>query len=137
MTSTLVDTNILLDILGEMGPMHVWSSDRLTELRKLGRLCINPVIFAEIAPNFSLENANVALGSMQISREGLTYEMGWRAGIAHYAYRRAGGTRERTLPDFLIGAHAAISDYKLLTRDASRYRTYFPELIIIAPDTHP
>ncbi len=117
--------------------MQVWSSDRLTELRKLGRVCINPVIFAEFVPSLSLENANVALGSMQISREGLTYEMGWRAGIAHAAYRRAGGTRDRTLPDFLIGAHAAILDYKLLTRDASRYRTYFPELNIIAPDSHP
>ena len=137
MTSTLVDTNILLDVLGEKTPLHIWSVDRLTELRVKGRLCINQIVYAELTPRLSLDAAHDALASMQITHEALSFEAAWRAGAAHSAYRRAGGARERTLPDFLIGAHAAIADYVLLTRDASRYRTYFPELTIISPDTHP
>jgi predicted nucleic acid-binding protein len=137
MTSTLVDSNVLLDILGEKNTLHDWSADRLAELRARGRLCINPVIYAELTPSLSLETAQKVLASMQITREALSYEAAWRAGTAHAAYRRSGGSRERTLPDFLIGAHAAIADYTLLTRDAARYRTYFPELNIISPESHP
>jgi predicted nucleic acid-binding protein len=137
MISTLVDSNVLLDILGEKTILHDWSADRLTELRAKGRLCVNPVIYAELAPSLSLETSQKVLASMQITREALSFEAAWRAGTAHAAYRRAGGARDRTLPDFLIGAHAAVCDYTLLTRDAARYRTYFPELNIIAPDTHP
>ena len=117
--------------------MNIWSADRLTDLRAKGRLCINQIVYAELTPRLSLEGAQNVLASMQITREALSFEAAWRAGAAHSAYRRAGGARERTLPDFLIGAHAAIADYVLLTRDASRYRTYFPELTIISPDTHP
>ncbi len=137
MTSTLIDTNILLDVLGEKTPLHIWSVDRLTELRAKGRLCINQIVYAELTPRLSLDAAQDVLASMQITREALSFEAAWRAGAAHSAYRRAGGARERTLPDFLIGAHAAVSDYTLLTRDAARYRTYFPELNIVSPQTHP
>lgn len=70
-------------------------------------------------------------------REPIPMEAAFLAGKAHYRYRRQGGERERTLPDFLIGAHALVQGHRLLTRDARRYRTYFPELDIIAPDTHP
>jgi predicted nucleic acid-binding protein len=137
MISTLVDSNVLLDILGEKTILHDWSADRLAELRAKGRLCVNPVICAELAASLSLETSQKVLASMQITREALSFEAAWRAGTDHAAYRRVGGTRDRTLPDFLIGAHAAVCDYTLLTRDAARYRTYFPELNIIAPDTHP
>lgn len=137
MTSTLVDSNILLDILGEKTALHEWSADRLSELRANGRLCINQVVYAELTPSLSRETAQHVLASMQITREVLSFEAAWTAGTAHAAYRRAGGARERTLPDFLIGAHAAVSDYTLLTRDAARYRTYFPELNIVSPETHP
>jgi predicted nucleic acid-binding protein len=70
-------------------------------------------------------------------RDDIPYEAAYLAGRAHISYRARGGSRDRTLPDFLIGAHAAVKGYRLLTRDQARYRSYFPNLTIIAPDTHP
>jgi len=77
------------------------------------------------------------LKELDIAYEEIPQMAAYRAGRAHYAYRRSGGPRQRTLPDFLVGAHAAEGGYRILTRDALRYRTYFPEISIIAPDTHP
>ena len=72
-----------------------------------------------------------------MKREALSYDAAFQAGKAHFSYRKAGGLRERTLPDFLIGAHALVRSHRLLTRDAARYRAYFPALEIISPETHP
>lgn len=95
----------------------------------------NQIVFSELSSMFSLEALVDILSGIQVGIEPLGLQAAWHAGVAHGAYRRAGGSRERTLPDFLIGAQAAVAGHVLLTRDASRYRTYFPRLKIVAPDS--
>ena len=137
MTSTLVDTNIIIDIFGILQPDREWAARKLTELRPVGRLLVNQIVFSELASMLPFDRLLNALSTIQIERENLSFEASWFAGDAHAGYRKAGGNRERTLPDFLIGAHAANAGYRLLTRDPKRYRSYFTNLKIIAPDTHP
>jgi predicted nucleic acid-binding protein len=137
-TSTLVDSNVLIDMWGPPVPMTEWSRSALTTCHGDGALVVNTIVWSELAPlapeEASLESAFARLG---FDRELVPWNAAFVAGIAHSRYRRSGGTRERTLPDFLIGAHAAVAGHRLLTRDPARYRTYFPDLEIIAPDTHP
>ena len=136
-TSVLVDSNIFLDLF-EGGPTRKWSRDALARAGSAAMLTVNPIIWSEISARFATEADLVdALTGLPFQREPIPFEAAFAAGKAHLAYRKAGGARERTLPDFLIGAHASTSGHTLLTRDASRYRTYFPSLEIIAPDTHP
>jgi predicted nucleic acid-binding protein len=135
MTSVLVDSNVLLDVLGEENIWSAWSAATLEEAGNTGRLIINPMIYGEVSVRFSsVEALDDALPATTFSRERLPFSAAFLAGKAFLAYRRRGGTRQSLLPDFLIGAHAAVSDYRLLTRDATRYRTYFPHLPIIAPE---
>lgn len=138
MTSTLVDTNILIDILGPARPQRVWSLAALKQCLQDGELVINPLVWAELAasPLSELE-LTITFGWLRMRREALSYEAAFQAGKAHMRYRRAGGSRDRTLPDFLVGAHAETRGHRLLTRDAARYRTYFPSLDILSPETHP
>lgn len=99
---------------------------------------INAVIFSESFANTA--TVAIALSSMQalgLSLEAISAEAAHAAGKAHVAYRRRGGVKAPTLADFLVGAHAAIRGHAILTRDPARYRSYFPDLDIIAPDTHP
>ena len=136
-TSFLVDSNVLIDALGGPGEL-AWSSAALVSCARHGELVVNPVIWAELSAMRDTEQQlDEMFAKLPLRREPLPMAAAFSAGKAHMAYRRAGGARERTLPDFLIGAHAAISDYTLLTRDAARYRTYFPELNIVSPETHP
>jgi predicted nucleic acid-binding protein len=118
--------------------MTQWSASALTVCRGDGALVVNAIVWSELAPlasgEASLDAASAKLG---FAREPMPWRAAFLAGITHSRYRRAGGTRERTLPDFLIGAHAAVAGHRLLTRDASRYLSYFPDLEIISPDTHP
>jgi predicted nucleic acid-binding protein len=96
---------------------------------------IDPIIYAEVSIAFdTIEELDVALPASLVEREPLPYEAGFLAGKAFVSYRRRGGARSSPLPDFYIGAHAAIRGYRLLTRDARRYRTYFPTLELIVPD---
>jgi predicted nucleic acid-binding protein len=136
--STLVDSNVLIDVWGPPGGMTDWSSSALTTCQGDGPLVVNPVIWSELAPlapeETSLDAVSAELG---FGREPLPWSAAFLAGVTHSRYRHASGTRERTLPDFLIGAHAVIAGHRLLTRDPARYRTYFPGLEIVAPDTHP
>lgn len=112
--------------------------ESIARARSVGRTLINPVVYSEVANAFErLEEAEANLPIRMYDREALPWDAAFLAGQAHLAYRRRGGARERTLPDFLIGAHAAVKGYRLLTRDARRYRQYFPDLDIIAPDSHP
>jgi predicted nucleic acid-binding protein len=99
---------------------------------------INPIIYAEASIRF-LEQSNFEqlIVGTNIIKEPFPWDAAFLAGKAHAAYRRSGGLRERTLPDFFIGAHALVKGHRLLTRDARRYRVHFPTLDIIAPDTHP
>ena len=134
-SATLIDSNIILDVLTENATWATWSADALSSAAREGVLVINPIVFAEISAGFdSLEAVEAALPETIFRRDPLPYEAGFLAAKAFVAYRRAGGTRTAPLPDFYIGAHALAAGHTLLTRDAARYRTYFPELSIIAPD---
>ena len=135
MASVLVDSNVLLDVLQEDPTWVDWSSDTLGRLGRSSLLVMNPIIYAEISVSFpSAEDLDSAVPPSLIEREPLPYQAGFLAGKVYLAYRRRGGNRTTPLPDFFIGAHAAIAGYRLLTRDATRFRAYFPTLDIIAPD---
>jgi predicted nucleic acid-binding protein len=99
------------------------------------RLVINAIIYAEVSVRYSrIEDLEAALPKEMLDREPIPYEAAFLAGKAILAYRQRGGTRRSPLSDFIIGAHAAVAGYQLMTRDASRYRTYFPGLRLIAPE---
>lgn len=135
---TLVDTNILLDLLSVASPWEEWSTRRLLQARSEGAVLINAVIYAEMAAGFDTEpQLEAALGPSRFVREDLPFDAAYLAGRAYVQYRRQGGEKRSPLPDFYIGAHALVRGHQLLTRDAQRYRSYFPTLRIIAPDTHP
>jgi hypothetical protein len=132
--TVLVDSNILLDVLTEDAEWSERSSAALAEAGDRSRLVINPIIFAAVSIGFSrIEDLDDVLPHTVFDREPLPHEAAFLAGKAYLAYRRRGGERRSSLTDFLIGAHAAVSDYELITRDAARYRTYFPRLRLIAP----
>lgn len=135
-TSVLVDSNIFLDVFTG-GLESSWSAEALAEAGRDASLGVNPVIWSEISTRFATESDLAeALSGLPLEKYTIPYEAAFLAGKVHLAYRRAGGARERTLPDFLIGAHAAIGGHRLLTRDAARYRSYFPSIEIISPETH-
>jgi predicted nucleic acid-binding protein len=136
-TSTLIDTNILIDVWGSPRPWTGWSQDALVRCRGEGTLLINAIVWSEIAPSLEAGVLSAYTDELEIGRENLPFAAAYEAGVAHARYRKADGIRERTLPDFLIGAHAHHGGHRLLTRDASRYRKYFPSLEIISPETHP
>jgi predicted nucleic acid-binding protein len=131
---TLVDSNVILDVLTDDVGWGEWSSAMLAEAAGAGTLLINPVIYAEVSIRFErIEDLDDALPTDYYRRVPLPFDAAFLAGQCFIKYRRRGGSRRSPLPDFYIGAHAAISDLTLLTRDAKRYRTYFPSLQIIAP----
>lgn len=136
--ATLIDTNVLIDIAARDPVWLQWSRLKLERARKDGSVLVNQIIYSEFSIRYeTLEEVERALPADEFRREGLPWHAAFAAAKAFALYRRRGGSREKVLPDFLIGAHAAIRGYSLLTRDPSGYRTYFPDLDIIAPDTHP
>lgn len=133
--ATLVDSNVLLDILTDDPTWEAWSSAALADGVNAGRVIINPIVYAEVSTGFDrIEDLDAALPASLLLREELPWPAGFLAGKAFLAYRRRGGTKSTPLPDFYIGAHAAVAGHRLLTRDAARYRTYFPRVDVIAPD---
>lgn len=135
---TLVDTNVLIDLFDAGSPWEDWSTRAIERMRSEGPIVINQIIYAEMAAGFALEaDIDSALSPSRFVREELPWEAAFAAGHAFVAYRRDGGPKRSPLPDFYIGAHAAIRGYRLLTRDVGRYRAYFPLLRIVSPDTHP
>lgn len=129
---TLVDSNVLLDVVTRDPAWAAWSEAALREAAEHSTLAINPIVFAEVTMKFDrIEDADAAL--VDFTREPLPYEAGYLAGKAFLAYRRRGGVRRSPMPDFYVGAHAVVGRMKLLTRDARRYRTYFPSLQLLAP----
>ena len=135
MTATLVDSNVLLDVMTEDPRWFSWSAGAIEEAADSARLVINPIIYAEVSLRYSrIEELDLALPQTLLDREAIPYEAAFLAGKVFLIYRRRGGTKQSTLPDFFIGAHAAVAGYRLMTRDAARYRTYFPKLSLIAPD---
>ena len=130
----LVDSNVLLDVLTEDPRWSRWSSDALSEHADHDVLAINPIIYAEVSVGFvRIEDLDAALPAPTFHRLALPWEAAFLAGKCFLAYRRRGRVRSSRLPDFYIGAHASVSRMTLLTRDATRYRTYFPKLRLIAP----
>jgi predicted nucleic acid-binding protein len=129
---TLVDANVILDIVTHDELWSSWAEAMLGTAAERSILAINPIIFAEVTMKFArIEDADAAL--VDFAREPLPYEAGFLAGKAFLAYRRRGGAKRSPMPDFYVGAHAVVGRMDLLTRDATRYRTYFPGLRIIAP----
>lgn len=134
MNSTLVDSNVFIDLFDDDSEWREWSDAMLTRAANRGPLVINPIVFAEISAGFdSIDDVEAALPLTYVRREALPWEAAFLAGRAYVQYRRRGGTRTAPLPDFYIGAHAAVAGYTLLTRDPLRYRYYFPKLKVIAP----
>lgn len=131
---TLVDTNVLLDIFTEDQMWLDWSSEALAHAADRSALVINPIIYAELSPHFSqIEDLDQSLPEMVFTREQIPWEAAFLAGKCFLEYRRRGGSRRSPLPDFFIGAHAAIAGMTLLTRDVTRHRTYFPKLDLVSP----
>ena len=132
--ATLVDSNVLLDVLTEDPVWLGWSTAALVEAAESGPLWINPIIYAEVSVRFSrIEELEAALPAADYRRAPLPWEAAFLAGKAFIQYRHSGGTKTSTLPDFYIGAHAAVADLALLTRDGGRYATYFPTVELVTP----
>lgn len=130
----LVDSNILLDILEEDANWYEWSSTQLQEAADYSTLVINPIIYAEVSIGFArIEELEAALPGDFFQKRELPWEAAFLAGKCFMRYRQLGGAKRSPLPDFFIGAHAAVSGLTLLTRDSARYRTYFPSLQLITP----
>jgi predicted nucleic acid-binding protein len=130
---TFVDSSVLLDLFTEDPRWLPWSQEQLTHAAQRGAIVLNAVVAAEITPRFPrIEELRAALPSMALIEE-IPLAAAFLAGHAHADYRRAGGTREAVLPDFLIGAHAAVTRRPLLTRDPRRVSTYIPGTALIAP----
>lgn len=134
MTAVLVDSNVLLDLMTEDPRWFSWSAAAVESAANTFRLIINAIVYAEVSVRYSrIEDLEAALPKGIIEREAIPYEAGFLAGKAFQAYRRRGGPRRSVLPDFFIGAHAAVAGYRVLTRDPTRYRSYFPRVSLIAP----
>jgi len=134
MAIVLVDTNVIVDYLDEQSEWTDWSASMLASSAETGSLVINPIIYAEVSVGFNdIDEVEDALPADYFVRADLPWEAAFLAGRCFEQYRRRGGTKRSPLPDFFIGAHAAVTGMTLLTRDARRYRTYFPKLRIIAP----
>jgi len=132
---TLVDSTVILDIVTVDPDWGQWSEDALARAGDEGQVVINPIVYAEVSVGFDqIEELDDAIRSDDFRREALPYEAGFLAGKAFLAYRTRGGQKRSPLPYFYIGAHSAVRVYRLLTRDAARYRTYFPSVTLIAPD---
>jgi predicted nucleic acid-binding protein len=130
----LVDSNVLLDISADDQAWGAWSTQALADVAEHTTLIINPIIYAEVSIRYAtIEALDSALPASLYQREPLPWEAGFLAGKSFLLYRRRGGLRTAPLPDFYIGAHAAIAHLALLTRDAGRYRGYFPRVEILAP----
>ncbi|SMF04619.1 type II toxin-antitoxin system VapC family toxin [Neorhizobium sp. CSC1952] len=136
--ATLIDTNVLIDVFHTRGTYTDWSLARLEAARFEGPLLINPLIYAEMAAGYAtVTELDAALAPGLFQREELPWDAAYAAGHAFLQYRRTGGDKRSPLPDFYIGAHAMVRGHKLLSRDTARYRTYFPLLSLISPETHP
>jgi predicted nucleic acid-binding protein len=132
--ATLIDTNVLFDFLSEDAEWFDWSAAMIRDAAERGHVVVNPVVYAELSVRYDrMEDVELALPSEYFVRAPLPWEAAFLAAKCFERYRREGGARRSPLPDFFIGAHAAVSGMSLLTRDPRRYRPYFPKLRLIAP----
>lgn len=132
--ATLIDSCVLLDVITADEQWADWSAAQIAAALDTSRAVINPLIYAEVSVGYqTVEEIEELLPPDAYEREPLPYLAGFAAGKAFLQYRRTGGQKRSPMPDFYIGAHAAITGYRLLTRDVRRYRAYFPTIDIIAP----
>lgn len=134
MSQVLVDTNVLLDVVTDDATWADWSQRLLETWALRGSLVINPVIYAELSIGFDrIEELEALLSETDVAVVEIPRPALFLAGKTFRAYKRKGGARTGVLPDFFIGAHAAVARLPLLSRDTGRYRTYFPTLELIVP----
>ncbi|MBI4326245.1 MAG: type II toxin-antitoxin system VapC family toxin [Chloroflexi bacterium] len=130
----LFDTSVLLDIATADPVWLPWSEQEFRTAAAQGPIAINPIIYAELAPAFATaEELERWLDPAVFQRLPLPYAAGWVAAQAFLKYRRSGGVKTSPLPDFYIGAHAEVERHTVVTRDAARYRNYFPKVVLITP----
>ena len=135
MTGLLVDANVILDVFEDDPVWADWSEAMLQRYQVTHVLYINPVVYAEVSIGFErIEEAEAALNGSGFQMRQIPREALFLAGKAFLAYRKRRGSRTSPLPDFFIGAHAAVECLDLLTRDAPRFKTYFPTVKLISPD---
>jgi hypothetical protein len=135
MAEMMVDSNVLLDVLTEDAAWFEWSSRTLEECAENHVLVINPIIYGEVSIGFDrIEDLDAALPETMIERRPIPWAAAFLAGKCFLKYRRRGGQKQSTLPDFFIGAHATVEKMALVTREATRYRTYFPRLKLVCPE---
>jgi predicted nucleic acid-binding protein len=131
----LVDTNVLIDVLEDDPTWADWSVRQLRAQAQVHELLINPVIYSELSLTFeSVESLDKVIDDMGFSFQELPRTALFLAGRAFVKYRRGGRQRESVLADFFIGAHAAVVGCGILTRDARRYRNYFPTVSLVTPE---
>lgn len=131
---TLVDTNVLIDVLSNDSTWRRWSVDMMEHRSRVGALIITDIVYAELAPAFASDiDVNAAISELGVVLERISTEALFLAGQAFARYRRQGGKASTVLADFFIGAHAEVKRLTLLTRDARRYRKYFPDVELITP----
>jgi predicted nucleic acid-binding protein len=130
----LIDTNVLVDVLQDDPEWADWSIGQLRAQAMLHELVVNPVIYAELSLSFStIEALDAVVTRMELTLQEIPQPALFLAAKAFAQYLRRGGSKVQVLPDFFIGAHAAVQGWPLLTRDARRFRTYFPSLEVVAP----
>ena len=136
--AALVDSNVLIDIAYRDPVWMQWSRHHVGAAAARGPLIINQIIFAEFSYRYvTFEEADALLPRAEFLREELPWMAAFAAAKAFAAYRRAGGQREKPLPDFFIGAHAMVRGYPIITRDPLGIRSHFPGVELVTPDTHP
>jgi predicted nucleic acid-binding protein len=130
----LVDTNVLLDVLEEDSQWATWSQNQLDAASATDTLAINPIIYSELSMAFArIEELETVIADAALTVEAIPREALFLAGKAFLRYRRSRGTKRNVLPDFYIGAHAAVMQWRILTRDKSRYQTYYPTVTLLTP----
>ncbi len=130
----LVDTNVLLDVLEDDARWAGWSQGQLDAAGATDTLAISPIIYSELSMAFSrIEELEAVLADAALTVEQIPREALFLAGKVFLRYRRSRGTKRSVLPDFYIGAHAAVMQWPILTRDVSRYQTYYPTVPLITP----
>jgi predicted nucleic acid-binding protein len=138
MSTTLLDTNVLIDLLENRPVWGEWSFRQLGSLGSSDDIVLNQIVYSEASVPYGPQSEfDAVLDVSWLKKEDLPWAAAFLAGKVHTEYRKKGGQKTMALPDFLVGAHAVVKGYRLLTRDAARFRTYFPEIEVIAPDTHP
>jgi predicted nucleic acid-binding protein len=130
-----IDTKVLLDLVTDDPVWADWSQQQLSAAALRDRLAISAIVYAEFSSRFAqMEDIDAMLASVEIAVAEMPRSALFLASLVFKTYRRRGGSRTSVLPDFFIGAHAAVLGAPLITRDAARYRTYFPTVELIAPD---